>query len=95
VATIIFKFINANSKETLKNRGIKDITTMVMETEKIFTKRNLIQQAQNKCIMVRRSIEFFTNNFENLVKTRLPIVWDDKGNILTFECYKRDMFKFI
>ena len=23
----------------------------------------------------------------------LPTVWDDKGNFLTFDCYKRDMFK--
>jgi hypothetical protein len=66
---------------------------MVMETKKIFTKINLIQQAQNKCIMVRRNIDFFTNKFENLVKMGLPTVWNDKGKILTFECYKRDMFK--
>jgi hypothetical protein len=60
---------------------------MVMETENIFTKRSLIQQAQSKCIMVKRNIEFFTNKFENLVKMGLPSTWDDKGRLLTFENY--------
>jgi hypothetical protein len=65
---------------------------MVMETDKIFTKRN-IEFFTNKCIMVRRNIDFFTNKFENLVKMGLPTVWDDKGKSLTFEFYKRNLFK--
>jgi hypothetical protein len=89
VATRIIKFLNSNSKEVLKSKGIKDRTTMVMETENIFTKRNLIQQAQNKCIMVKRNIESFTNKFENLVKMGLPSAWNDKGKLLSFENYRK------
>jgi hypothetical protein len=66
---------------------------MVMETYNIFTKRSLIQQAQNECIMVKRNIEFFTNKFENFVKIRFPSVCNDKGILLKFENYKRDLFK--
>jgi hypothetical protein len=43
VATIIIKFLNTNSREILKIKGVKNKTTMVMETENIFTKINLIQ----------------------------------------------------
>jgi hypothetical protein len=57
IATKIIKFLNSISKEELRNKGIKDRTSMVMETKKVFTKRNLIQQAQNKCIVVKRSVE--------------------------------------
>jgi hypothetical protein len=65
---------------------------MVMETERIFTKRNLIQQAQNKCIMVKRNVESFTNKFENLVKMGLPSAWDKKGKLLSYENYRKILF---
>jgi hypothetical protein len=64
----------------------------MMEDGNIFRKRNLIQQAQNKCIMVKRDIEQFTNKFENLVKMGLPSIWDDKGKLLSFESYKNNLF---
>jgi hypothetical protein len=72
VAMSIIKFLNSNCRELLKSKCVKDKTIMVMEIENFFTKRNLIQQAQNKCTMVKIYIENFTNNFENLVKMALP-----------------------
>jgi hypothetical protein len=63
-----------------------------METKKVFTKRNLIQQAQNKCIMVKRNVESFTNKFENLVKMGLPSAWDKKGKMLSYENYIKSLF---
>jgi hypothetical protein len=38
VATQTIKFLNSNSCEALKSKGVKDGTTMVMEAEKIFTR---------------------------------------------------------
>jgi uncharacterized phage infection (PIP) family protein YhgE len=72
VATQIIKFLNSNSSEVLIRKGVKDRTTMVMEDERIFTKLNLLQIAQNKCISVKRDIDLFTNRFEKLVKIGLP-----------------------
>jgi hypothetical protein len=92
VATRVIKFLNSNSSEVLKIKGVKDRTTMVMEDENIFTKRNLLQQAHNKCIMVKRNIESFTNKFENLVKMGFPSAWDDKGKLLSFESYRNNLF---
>jgi hypothetical protein len=92
VTTQIIKFLNSSSKETLRKKGVKDRTKMVMENERIFTKRNLIQQAQNKCIMVKRNVESFTNKFENLVKMGLPSAWDDKGKLLSYENYIKSLF---
>jgi hypothetical protein len=92
VATRVIKFLNSNSSEVLKSKGVKDRTTMVMEDENIFTKINLLQQAQNKCIMVKRNIESFTNKFENLVKMGFPSAWDDKGKLLSFESYRKNLF---
>jgi hypothetical protein len=65
---------------------------MVMEIEKVFTKRNLIQQAQNKCIMVKINVESFTNKFENLVKMGFPSAWDKKGKMLSYENYRKRLF---
>jgi hypothetical protein len=72
VATRIIKFPNSNSRDTLLTKGVNDKTTMVTKIERIFTKRNLIQQAQNECIALKRNMEFFSNKFENLVKMGLP-----------------------
>jgi hypothetical protein len=57
VVTQIIKFQNSNSRETLSRRCVNDRTTMVMETERVFTKRNLIQQVQNECIALKRNME--------------------------------------
>jgi len=65
---------------------------MVMEDENIFTKRNLLQQAQNKCISVKRNIESFTNKYENLVNMGLPLAWNDKGKLFSFEGYRKNLF---
>ena len=45
VATQIINFLNTISKETLTRKGIKERKTMMKETGRIFTMRNLIQQA--------------------------------------------------
>jgi hypothetical protein len=92
VATRVIKFLNSNSSEVLKSKGVKEKTTMVMEAEKIFTKINLLQQAQNKCISVKRNIESFTNKFENIVKMGFPSTWNDKGKLLSFESYRKTLF---
>jgi hypothetical protein len=92
VATQIIKFLNSNSRETLLKKGVNDRTTMVMETERIFTKRNLIQQAQNECIALKRNVEYFSNKFENLVKMGLPSAWDKDGKLLSYEDFRKSLF---
>ena len=63
-----------------------------METKRIFTKRNLIQQAQNECTTLKRNMEYFSNKFENLVKMRLPSAQDKYGKLLSYENYKKSLF---
>jgi hypothetical protein len=58
--------------------------TVVMETERIFTKRNMIHQSQNECITLKRNVEYFSNKFENLVKTGLPSAWDKDGKLFSY-----------
>jgi hypothetical protein len=60
----------------LSSKGVNDRTTMVMENEIIFMKRNLIQQAQNECITLKINVESFSNKFENLVNMGLPSIRD-------------------
>jgi hypothetical protein len=65
---------------------------MVMEVENIFTKRNLLQIVEKKCIMVKGNIDSFKNGFENLVKMGIPSSLNDKGRILSSESYKKSLF---
>jgi hypothetical protein len=68
MTTKIIKSLNFISKEELNNKGIKDINSMVMETKKkVFSKQSLIHHAQNKCIVVKRNVEFFSNKFDKLI----------------------------
>jgi hypothetical protein len=92
VATQIIKFLNSNCRDTLLKKDVNDMTTMVMETERIFTKINLIQQAHNDCITLKRNAEYFSNKFENLVKMGLPSAWDKDGKLLPYEDFNFFLF---
>ena len=78
ITTKIIKSLNFVSKEELKKKGIKDRASMVMETEKVFAKRSLIQQARNKCIVVKRNVKLFSNKFNKLIQMDLPTFWSKK-----------------
>jgi hypothetical protein len=45
---------------------------MVMEIEHIFTKRSLIQQAQNKLIPLQRNVEWFSRLYKKMVENGFP-----------------------
>jgi len=92
VATQIIKFLNSNSRETLAIKGVKYRTSMVMKTERIFTKINLLYQAQNECISLKNNVESFTNKFKNLVKMGLPSAWYKYAKLLPYEGYKEILF---
>ena len=56
---------------------------MVMEIEKGFTKRNLIQQAWDKLIHLQRNVEWFSSLYKKMVEKGLPECWDKKGNLFS------------
>ena len=69
--TKIIKLLNSKSNEELSKKGIKNRTNMVMDIEKVFTKRNLIQQAQNKLIPLQRNVEWFSSLYKKMVEKGL------------------------
>jgi hypothetical protein len=75
------------------SKGINNRTETILEIERIFTKRNIIQRTQNKCIMLRKSVDAFNNIFNKLVNMGLPTVWGEKGELLSFESYRKHLFK--
>jgi hypothetical protein len=93
LARKMIKVLNSKSKEEVSKKEIKCHTSIFMETKNIFTKRHLIQQAQNKYIMVQRNVESFSKQFKNLVEMVLPSYCDKKGNVFTFENYKQNLIK--
>jgi hypothetical protein len=88
-------FLNSNSSEVLKRKGIQDRTKMVMEAEIIFSKRNLLQTAKDNCIGMKRDVDFFNTRFEKLIKMGLPSAWIDKGKLFPFGEYRKNMFMAI
>ena len=50
----VIKFLNTRSMDDLKTLGIKDETSIIMDTNKVHTKRDLEQQDQSKCNVILR-----------------------------------------
>jgi hypothetical protein len=91
----MIEFLSTHSRDALIAKGINNRNHIVLEIKRSFTKRNLIQQTQNKCIMLRKNVDTFNNRFDKLVNMGLPTVWGEKGKFLPFETYKKHVFKVI
>ena len=59
-ATNIIKFLNWNSRYELEEVGASDITTTILEVKKFLTKRNLIDQLEERCETLELQVNKFT-----------------------------------
>jgi hypothetical protein len=53
-ANKIIRNLNSMTKEELSQIGVKDRTCIIMDFEKVLTKRNLLQQVQHKLVQVQK-----------------------------------------
>lgn len=74
-ASNIKKFLNSNNKYELEELGISDRTTTILEFKKVLTKRNLIDQLEEKCETLELGVNRFFNRIEALIQKGFPIIY--------------------
>lgn len=60
-ASNITRFLNSKSKYELGELGISDITTTILEFKKVLTKRNLIDQLEERYETLELGVNRFCN----------------------------------
>ena len=71
-ASNIIKFLNSKSKYQLEEVGISDKTATILEVKKILTKRNLIEQWEERCETLELQVNKFTNKIKALIQRDCP-----------------------
>ena len=66
VANII-RFLNSKSRYELEEVGVSDRIATILEVEKVLTKRNLIDQLEERCETLELQVNKFTNRIEALM----------------------------
>jgi HPt (histidine-containing phosphotransfer) domain-containing protein len=64
VANKIIGNLSSMTKEELSQIGVKSRTSTIMDFEKVLTKRNLIQQVQNKLVQLQKNVQWYKNQYK-------------------------------
>lgn len=86
-ASNIIKFLNSKNKYELEELGINDRTATILEVKKVLTKRNLINQLEEKCEMLELGVHIFFNENEALKHKGLPSIYVINDKLIPQEDY--------
>jgi len=88
-ATRIIQFLNSKNKYELQELEIEDRTKTILEVRKVLSKRNLMQNLEDKCQNMQVAIDRFMAKFQILREKGLPnpLVINDK--LTTQEDYNK------
>ena len=88
-ATKIIQFLNSKNKYELQELEIEDRTETILELRKVLSKRNLMQNLDDKCQNMQLAIDRFMAKFQILREKGLPnpLVINDK--LMTQEDYNK------
>lgn len=75
----------------MKEVGISDRTATILEVKKVLTKRNLIDQLEEKCETLELQVKRFTNRIETLMQKGLPSIYVINEKLITQEDYIQKM----
>jgi len=59
------------------------MTTTILEVKKISTKRNLIDQLEERCETLELQVDRFTNRIEALIQKGLPNIYVKNEKLIT------------
>ena len=82
-ASNIIIFLNSKSKYELEELGISHRTATILEVKKVLTKRNLIDQLEEKCETLELQVNIFCNRIETLIQKGLPNVYVIMDKLIT------------
>jgi len=86
-ASNIINFLKSKSKYELEEVGISDRTATILEVKKVLTKRNLIDQLEERCETLELHVNKFTNRTEALMQKGLPSIYVINEKFITQEDY--------
>jgi len=86
-ASNIIIFLNSKSKYELEELGISERTATILEVNKVLTKRNLIDQLEERCETLELQVNKFANKIEALIQKGLPIIYVINDKLTTQEEY--------
>lgn len=84
-ASNIMKFLKSKSKYELEEVGINDRTSTILEVKKSLTKRNLIDQLEERCETLALQVNRFKNKIEALIEKGLPSIYVINEKLITQE----------
>lgn len=86
-ASNIIRFLNSNYKYELEELGISNKIATILEFKKVLTKRNLIDQLEERCETLQVGVNKFCNKIEALIQKGLPIIYVINDKLITQEDY--------
>lgn len=90
-AANIIRFLNSKSRYELEEVGVSDRISTIMEAKKDLTKRNLIDQLEERCETLELQVNIFTNRIEALMQNRQPNIYVINDKLITHEDYIQKM----
>ena len=81
----IIKFLNYKNRYELDDLGVNDRTETTLEVKKVLTKKNLVQQLEEKCNGLEIAISKFFNIIGPLTKRGMPSLFVINHKLITME----------
>jgi len=87
----IIKLLNSKSSYEVEEVGVSDRTATILEVKKVLTKRNLIDQLEERSETLELHVKRLTNKIETLMKKGLPSIYVINDKLITQEDYTLKM----
>jgi len=85
----IIQFLNTKNKYELQKLEIEDKTETILEVKKVLSKRNLMQNLEDKCQNMQLAIDRFMAKFQILREKGLPNPLGINDKLMTEEDYNK------
>lgn len=86
-ASNIIKSMNSKNKYEFEELGISDRNATILEVKKVLTKRNLIDQLEERCETLEMGVKRFSNRIEALIQWGFPNIYVINDKLITQEDY--------
>lgn len=90
-AANIIRFLNSMSRYELEEVGVIDTTATILQLKKVLTKRNIIDQLEERCEALELQVNRFTNRIEALMQKVLPSIYVINDKLITQDDYIQKM----
>lgn len=80
--------MNSRHTQELKEFGVEEITSHIMEIYKMIVKNSYRKETEKNINEVKEAVMKFIIIFDKINRASLPSCWDQQGNLLPWETYE-------